>query len=86
MINLNKNNLWIALILSLLIVAPFYWFLPNTSLFLVIIDTLIKFSLYFLGIFLTLNLITYLKNQTNHQKQVIKLLNEIKNTINHKEK
>lgn len=86
MINLNKNNLWIALVLSFLIVAPFYWFLPNTSLFLVIIDTLIKFSLYFLGIFLTLNLIKYLKNQTNHQKQVIKLLNEIKNTINHKEK
>ncbi|MES1049620.1 hypothetical protein FOA24_09295 [Bacillus thuringiensis] len=83
---MNKNPLWLALILSFFVVAPFDWFLPNTSLFLVIIDKLIEFSLYFLGIFLTLNLIKYLKNQTNHHKQVIKLLDEIKNTINYKEK
>ncbi|CAG9614366.1 hypothetical protein BACCIP111899_03593 [Bacillus rhizoplanae] len=83
---MNKNYIWIALIISFLVVAPFNWFLPNTSLFLVIIRMLTKLFLYFFGILLTLNLLQYLKNRTNHEKQIIKLLEEIKNSIGHKEK
>ncbi|MBJ8031063.1 hypothetical protein [Bacillus cereus group sp. N21] len=79
---MNKNHLWIALILSLLVVAPFNWFLHSTSLFIVIVGMIIKFSLYFLGILLALRLIQYLKDKLSYEKQIIELLKEIKEVQN----
>ncbi|ENQ3081233.1 hypothetical protein ACEOWG_004599 [Bacillus cereus] len=83
---MNKKYVWIALIISFLVVAPYNWFLPATSLSLVIIKIITNFILYFFGILLTLNLLQYLKNRINYEKHVIKLLEEIKNSIGHKEK
>lgn len=75
---MNRNNLWLALILSLLVVVPFNWYFGVTSLVVVFINMITKFSLYFIGILSALHLIQYLKRKSDYEKQIIELLKEIK--------
>ncbi|MED1535488.1 hypothetical protein [Bacillus pseudomycoides] len=75
---MNRNNLWLALILSLLVVVPFNWYFGVTSLVVVFINMITKFSLYFIGILSALYLIQYLKQKSDYEKQIIELLKEIK--------
>ncbi|MFY0145010.1 hypothetical protein [Bacillus cytotoxicus] len=74
---MNKKFLWLALILSLLVVAPFRWHL-GTSFLVIFIDMITKFSLYFIGIVLALYLIQYLKQKIEYEKQILQLLKELK--------
>ncbi|ENQ3080496.1 hypothetical protein ACEOWG_003791 [Bacillus cereus] len=83
---MNKNHVCLALLLSFLVVAPFNWFILNTSLFLKIIGLLTKFILYFLVILLILRLLQYVKDKSSNEKQMVELLKEIKNAVERKEK
>jgi len=75
---MNKNYFWLALILSLLVIVPFNWFLGTTSLFVVFINMITKFSIYFIGILSALYLIQHFKQKSDYEKQIIELLKEIK--------
>ncbi|ENQ3107567.1 hypothetical protein SAMN04488168_103139 [Bacillus sp. 491mf] len=83
---MNKNYVWLALLLSFLVVKPFRWFFLTHSLFLDIIYTLTEFALYFLVILLILRLLQYVKDKSSNEKQIIELLKEIKNDIERKKK
>lgn len=74
---MNKNHLWIAIILSFLIVAPFSWYFGTTSLFVVLIRMITEFALYFIGILSVLYFIQYLRQRSEHEKQIIELLKKI---------
>ncbi|MEH6888890.1 hypothetical protein V7024_03910 [Bacillus sp. JJ864] len=83
---MNKNHVWLALLLSFLAIGPFRWFFPFSSLFFDILYDLTKFTLYFLAILLILRLLQYLKDKSSNEKQMIELLKEIKNAVERKEK
>lgn len=83
---MNKNHVWLALLLSFLVVKPFSWFFPIPSLFISIIGLLTQFTLYFLVILLILRLLQYVKDKSSHEKEVIELLTKIKSAVEHKEK
>ncbi len=72
--DMNKNYLWIAIILSFLIAAPFSWYFGTTSLFVVLIRMITEFALYFIGILSALYFIQYLRQRSEHEKQIIELL------------
>ncbi|KXY52894.1 hypothetical protein AT261_21505 [Bacillus cereus] len=74
---MNKNYLWIAIILSFLIVAPFSWYFGTPSLFVALIRMITEFALYFIGILSVLYFIQYLRQRSEHEKQIIELLQKI---------
>ncbi|KMQ19203.1 hypothetical protein ACU80C_31635 (plasmid) [Bacillus mycoides] len=83
---MTKIHIWLALILTILLVAPLNWYFSNTSLFLVIIGIITKFCLYFLGILVMIRLLQYLKDRASYEKQLLEHLKELKNEIDRQEK
>ncbi|MDP7977555.1 hypothetical protein [Bacillus multifaciens] len=83
---MNKNHVWLALLLSFLVIRPFRWLFPFSSLFFDILYDLTKFILYFLVILLILRLLQYVKDKLSNEKQMVELLKEIKNAVERKEK
>lgn len=83
---MNKNHVWLALLLSFLVVKPYNWFFLAPSLFLSIIGELTQFVLYFLAILLIFRLLQYVKDKSSHEKQMIELLKEIKTEVERKKK
>ncbi|PEL03025.1 hypothetical protein COL24_30950 [Bacillus toyonensis] len=83
---MTKIHIWLALILTILLVAPLNWYFSNTSLFLVIIGIITKFCLYFLGILVMISFLQYLKDRASYEKQLLEHLKELKSVIDRQEK
>jgi len=82
---LNKNHIWLALLLSLLIVMPWNLLFFYTPMLLPIMGFISKFILYFLLVLVSLRFLQYLKHKTNYEKELIELIKK-SNHLTNKEK
>ncbi|OFD07858.1 hypothetical protein BTGOE7_24670 [Bacillus thuringiensis] len=82
---MNKNHIWLALLLSLLIVMPWNLLFFYTPMLLPIMGFISKFILYFLLVLVSLQFLQYLKHKTNYEKELVELIKK-SNHLTNKEK